>query len=140
MNNKIDNLYSIWLNKINEISFKISQQIIYDELNYSVKNKWTYFKPITNNQRGIGKTFTLIQLALKYNYPIIIPQENWKWHTLRLCKDHFDKVPEIIIINNLYDLQKIRRKKYEVILCEEQVNFNVLQELQLRGKILIGFY
>lgn len=120
---------------IENIAFKLRQKALYFELKYYIKNKQTYLKPVHYYMRGIGKTFTLIQLAKKYKCPIATPTSISGDYIKRICKKYNIKSIEIIPCSH-----ELRGKRYEKILCDEGIKRNFLNEVLMpMCKQIIGF-
>lgn len=57
-----------------------TQRILIQRLEFAIQNNITYLIPIQNYRgyRGIGKTYAIIYLALKYNLPILVDNKKQK--------------------------------------------------------------
>lgn len=120
---------------LERISFKLKQQALYFELKHYIKNKKTYFKTVHYYTRGIGKTYTLIKLAKKFKCPIVVPNKAMEGHIQSLCKKFKIKNIEVIICG-----YPSKGKKYDLILCEEGLDFKLINEvLKPMSKCLVGF-
>lgn len=123
---------------LNNIAFKIRQKALYFELKYYIKIGSTYIKPIYYHTRGIGKTFTLIQLAKKYRCPIAIPNYSMGEYIKSECKHRNIKNIELIVCNNS---DSMRGKRLKLILCEEGICQEYINEiLKPMSNCVVGFY
>jgi len=121
---------------LENIAFKIRQKALYFELKYYIKNKKTYLKDINRYTRGIGKTYTLIQLAKKNKCPIVVPNHIMADYIKGECKHRNIKNIELIICNN-----SMRGRKLKLVLCEEGIDYKYINEvLKPTSSCVVGFY
>lgn len=117
------------------IAFKIKQKAIYFELKWYVKNKISYLKRIHYWERGMGKTHTLLQLAHKYNCPIVVKNSSSENNLQSLSRKYFNNPVKTIICN-----QSLKGKKFELILCEEGIDLDFDYEvLNSISKCVVGY-
>ena len=64
-------------NVLYKLSYKLKQTGMYYELKSHIKDEH-YTKLLPKHERGIGKTYTLMQLSKKYKLPVLEPNENLK--------------------------------------------------------------
>lgn len=124
------------LSKLLEIlAFKFRQKSLYFELKHYIKNNESYFRRIHYWERGIGKTYSLIKLAHKFECPIVVPSQTTGLYIQRMCRD--------LNINNvqiIYPKESIMGRKYDKILCEEGINIKFINDvLKPRCKCVVGF-
>lgn len=60
-----------------KMAYKLRQKGLYYELKSHIKDD-NYLKLLNRHDRGIGKTYTLMQLSKKYNMPVLEPNESLK--------------------------------------------------------------
>jgi len=120
---------------LQSISFKLKQKSLYFELKYFIKNKKTYLKLISGYERGIGKTYTLLQLAHKYKCPVAVPNYMSGEYLKNEYKKLYNKQLNIIVTN---ESSKGRREK--MILCEEGITYKQINEiLKPMTEIIVGY-
>lgn len=103
--------------------FKLKYKIIFT---LNIKFKMTHI--VSNNERTIGKSTLIYELARKYNLPVFT---NWK-ELYRGCN----------VINPLAGTNRMTAFNNTIILVdflEMQTELTMLYVLQQRGNILIGF-
>jgi hypothetical protein len=121
---------------LENLAFKIRQRALYFELKYYIKIGSTYIKPVNYYTRGIGKTFTLIQLAKKFKCPIAVPNHGTAKYIKGVCKEHKIKNIETFVCND-----SMRGRRLELVLCEEGINYEYINEvLKPMSDCVIGFY
>lgn len=119
------------------LSFKLRQKALYFELKHYIKQGENYIKPVHSYNRGIGKTYTLIQLAKKYKCPIIVGTRSMEDFIKRLSRDEFNFKVEVFIANNP---SRIYGKRFKLALCEEGIDRRMLNEIiRPMCKQIIGY-
>lgn len=122
---------SEWLSKIGQ---KLGQKALYFELKHFIENNIDYLKPVNNFNHGSGKTTTLIQLARKYNAPIIVPSEP-------IARSIKNTEKDIDVYHVGPHLHGFRRK---IVLCDEGINSKNMYEyvypmVNATGGCVVGF-
>lgn len=117
------------------LSFKLRQKSFYFELKHYIKNNQSYFRKIRYWERNIGKTYSLVQLAKKFNCPIAVKNEKFVTYVREMCLDLNMKNIHIIPCNN-----SIRGQKHNIILCDEGIDENFIYEvLKPMSNCLVGY-
>lgn len=117
------------------LAFKLRQKSLYFELKHYIKNNQSYFRKIRYWERGMGKTYSLVKLAYKFNYPIAVRDEKSIIYIKRMCQKL--KIKELLILpcDNT-----IIGKRFDKILCEEGINRDFINEvLKPMSNCLIGY-
>ncbi len=128
MNLKISNL-------LNKVAFKLRQKALYFELKHYIVCKKSYLKHIHSYERSIGKTYSLIQLAHKYNCPIVVKFKSQGDLIKKMSRDLFKKDIEVMCAND-----DIRGRKFELVLCEEGLDVNFVNEvLRPMSECVVGY-
>ena len=87
-----------------ELKIRLRRKILYYRLKFYVKHKKNKF--INVKKRGIGKTFTLLQLAHEYDIPILEPGIFMRDNVKRWLQTYRDiEEVEVLAPNNLYKLE-----------------------------------
>lgn len=125
--------FSKWLEII---AFKLKQKSIYFELKHHIKIGNPFYLMHTHYwTRGIGKSYTLLQLAHKYKCPIVVGTDRMGKNLRLLNRKCFKKDIQYIVANN-----HMMGKRFDLLLCEEGVDRNLLGEvIRPMCKQLIGF-
>ena len=102
-----------------DIAFKIRSKSLYLELKYFINKKQSYLKDINYYDRGIGKSYNLIKLAVKYKCPIFISNHKMESYIKSLAykilnRKKYNKL-KTIVINNY----GARGRRYKLGLAEE---------------------
>lgn len=118
-----------------ELAFKFRQRALFEELDYFIQNKQTYLKPIYPYQRQIGKTYTLVELAHKYNCPIAVPTFSEASYVKRLNEEFFEGDVEVIVCYPGF----VRGRRHELILCDENLSDDAIKSLKLCSDYLVGY-
>lgn len=91
----------------------------YCEMKYYLKKvmdgkEVQWMKPVHPYMRDIGKSYSLVKLALKYNLPIAVPTELYKRHVKQIAKEEFNSNKlKTVVINGC-----CRGKRFEILLIE----------------------
>lgn len=109
---------------------------LFYELEYYYLEKIPYIIYTNSMDRGMGKSYNLVKLALKYDLPIIVGNNYSKRYISYLGKTKFDQIPNIIVLRKVEDVLGIENKPY---LLEEGVNENVIRYMRNKEFQLIGF-
>jgi len=120
---------------LEKLSFKLKQKALYYELLYYIKKGKDYFKPVYIYTRGIGKTYTLLQLAHKYKCPIVVKYEKSRDYLQHMSMRHFNKAVEVIIAKEL----RPGKTKLDLVLCEEGIDRRILSDVQYICKQAVGY-
>jgi hypothetical protein len=120
---------------LEKLSFKLRQKGLYYEFKHYVILGENHFMKVYDYNRGIGKSFTLLQLAHKYKCPIIVSNRRCLEYLSRLNRDHFKKSVKIIVAND-----NCRGRRYNLVLCEEGIDNRLIHEVIIPScKQVIGF-
>lgn len=114
---------------------KIKQKILYIKIVWCIKRKKTHFINVTDKDRWIGKTYTLVKLAAKYDLPIATPNNitgNNIRHMARELKINDLKV--IICSNNNH-----RGRRCNIVLCDTGIDDDFIDVAKSFSKCLIGY-
>lgn len=107
------------------LSFKLRQKALYLELkHYIVATDESYMKKVYDFNRGIGKTYTLVQLSHELDVPIAVPYKSTEKHIQTISKKLYGEPVEIVVAN-----QWTRGKRYHTVLCEEGLSQVQLREI-----------
>ncbi|MBK5239872.1 hypothetical protein [Clostridium sp.] len=117
-------------------SFKFRQKALYYTFKSYIKNNENYFMHVYRHNRGIGKSYTLLQLAHKYKCPIFVSKTRDIEYLDRLNRDYFkNKCLEIIVARN-----DCRGMRFDLALCEEGIEDRLIHEIILpMCKRIIGY-
>jgi hypothetical protein len=110
------------------ISFKFRSWSLYYELKYYIKNKQSYFKGLHETDRGIGKTYNLIKLAIKYKCPIYARDSmncNFIWSEARRV---FKKDIVVYTLSKHEQTIPLCYVKEPLALIEEGIDNNLIEQ------------
>jgi len=117
------------------LAFKFRQKSLYFELKHYIKNNQTYLRKVRYWERGMGKTYTLVELAHKFNYPIAVSNDRTVMYIKDKCRELKIEDVDIIVCNN-----SARGKKYKKILCEEGIDIDYMNEVLMpMCECLVGY-
>jgi hypothetical protein len=120
---------------LEKLAFKAKQKALYFELKHFIAKKQSYFLKIRKWQRCIGKTYTLIQLAHKYNATIVVPNYNCGKNIKTMSKNIFKKDINVIVVNEC-----LRGKRYNIVLLEEGIKKDYISEILIPvSKCVVGY-
>lgn len=123
---------------LEQLAFKLRQKSLYYELKHYIKIKENYIKKMHPWQRGIGKTYTLIQLADKYHCPIIVPLEMNKKYILSKAKNMRKSIKVYKL--NAINYSSYRSLRSDIVLIDEGVDNDLIEYyLVPTCKQIIGF-
>ena len=124
-----------------KVSFRLKSLSIYFELRHYIVNKKSYTKKTYRTDRGIGKTYNLVKLALKYDIPIFVRDDVSKRYCKGTAFQYFNRRLEksknfkIIIAN-----ENARGRRYDTALLEEGVDSDVLENIvKPMCKCIVGY-
>lgn len=121
---------------LKEKAYKMRSDALFYELEYYFLEKKTYIIYTNSMERGMGKSYNLIKLALKYDLPIMVGSSFSKRYLTYLGKTKFDKIPNIFVFRQVEDVLGIENKPF---LLEEGVSENVIRYMRNKEFLLIGF-
>lgn len=115
-------------NTLYKWSALLKQKGLYFEIKSHITDKY-FIKIMSERDRAIGKTYTLMKLSKKYNIPVLEPNESAKY-TLR------KQYKESIVISPI----DLRGTKYQTILIDERqlLSEDVINFLSNNGTKLVG--
>lgn len=117
---------------LKKISFILKQKALYFELKHFIRKGDTYIKTVYVQERGIGKTYSLVKLAKKYNCPIITPNMSMMKHIYKIDKN-------IKVIDG-YNGNNIIGHLFDLVLIDEGIQESILTEIIMpRSKQVVGF-
>ena len=131
--------------RLEKWSYMLRYRAIYEEMKYHIKLAKKdkidhYLKKIYRDDRGIGKTYSLVQLAVKYNIPIIVPTYQWKntieKHTGMFLPPHLRKNSKPIV---LHAGTNFRGHRFDIVLVEEGLSDEQMALLHNVAKHIIGY-
>lgn len=92
-------------------------------IKHSIEVRW--MKPVYPYMRNIGKSYSLVKLALKYDLPIAVPTQLYEKNIKHIAKRDFkNNNLKIVVINDFS-----RGKRFETLLVEEGFKPSVLYEI-----------
>lgn len=109
---------------LESLSFKFKQKAMYFELKHYIKQGENHLTHVYYYTRGIGKSFTLLQLAHKYNCPILVKYERSKNFLESLNHKHFKSPIKVTVIN-----ERSRGKRLGLVLLEEDIDNKIFHEI-----------
>lgn len=116
-------------------SFKFRQKSLYYEFKHYIILGENHFMKVYKYNRGIGKSYTLLQLAHKYKCPIFVGNNRNADYLLRMNRDHFKKSVEVIVARD-----NCRGMRFDLALCEEGINSDIIyQIIRPMCKQIIGY-
>lgn len=99
---------------------ELKRVALYHELKYYIMNKTNYLKYVSEPQRGMGKTCTLVKLANDFNLPIIIQSSHGIGYIVSKCQELKMQVPKYIFgSNEPYLGNALRGSSFNVVLIDE---------------------
>ena len=120
---------------LDKLSFKLKRLSLYYELVHHIKTGKDYFKPVYRYTRGIGKTYTLLQLAHKYKCPIVVQREQTKDYLYHMSMKNFNKPVKVITANEI----RPGKTKVDLVLLEEGIERRILSDVQYICKQAVGY-
>ena len=102
----------------------------YCEMKYYLKRvkhgkEVQWMKPVHPYMRDIGKSYSLVKLALKYNLPIAVPTQVHRGYLERIAKQEFNSINlKTVVINGC-----CRGKRFETLLIEEGFSVDILYKV-----------
>ena len=87
-------------------------------------------------ERGIGKSYNLVKLAVRFNLPIIVPNHSSKNHLMSLSRLFFKNNQLHIIVANDYS----RGYKFKKLLVEEGISPDIMSNIVFpMAETVIGY-
>lgn len=121
---------------LEKLSFKLKQKAIYFELKQYIKSGKNYFKSVYYCNRGIGKTYTLIELAYKYKCPIITQTICMGRYIERMSK----KIGKPVEAFGYSDYRQLKGKRFKLVLCDEGMSPDAMSELRKCTRQIVGYH
>jgi hypothetical protein len=120
---------------LEKLSFKLRQKALYFELKHFILKGKSHIKPVYNYTRGIGKTYTLIQLAHKYDCPILVSNDRSSRYLQDMNRKMFKSPIKTYVCN-----EWSRGIRFNLVLVEEGIDFRTLRNIIIPScKQVIGF-
>lgn len=130
--------------KLERWSYWLRYRATYEEMKYYLKQvlkgkEGYYMKPVYSSDRAIGKSCSLVELAVKYHIPIIVPTYHWKEElerniTLYLPK-HLRKRKPIVLVAN----ENLLGRKYDILLVEECLDAEQINIVKQVANSIVGY-
>jgi len=102
---------------LEKLSFKLRQISLYYEFKFYVVNGENHFIRAYKHNRGIGKTYTLVRLAHKYNCPIFVSTRSMGNYIEKMYRDEFNESVMIIVVGG-----NCRGMRFDLGICEEGID------------------
>ena len=109
----------------------------YLKLEMAIRMKESYLISTTEDDRCIGKTYSLVELALEYGLPILVKDRISERYIKELAKKEFNVELRNVFVLTTSD--SMRRLYYDIFLVDEGVDIEVLYILREHGKNIIGY-
>lgn len=106
-------------------------------LEMAIKTKQDCIITTTEKDKCIGKTYSLVELALEYNLPIIVPSLISMRYVKELARKEFGKeLRRVIVLDSASNMREIY---FGTFLIDEGVKKEFVDELFMNCKHLIGY-
>lgn len=110
----------------------------YLKLEMAIRMERSYIRPMTDKDRGIGKTHSLVELAIEYELPIIVGSEINRRYIIEISKREFNKdISNRVIKLDVGD--SLRDIYIKTCLIDEGLNDIVIGKLLDMGITVIGY-
>ena len=109
----------------------------YLKLEMAIRMKESYLISTTEDDRCIGKTYSLVELALEYGLPILVKDRISERYIKELAKEEFNVELRNVFVLTTSD--SMRGIYYDTFLVDEGVDIEVLYILREYGKNIIGY-
>jgi hypothetical protein len=112
---KISSYLKKTYNKLEHINNLLLQKSLYFELLYYIGKKEIYLKPIDYYKDGFGKTKTLLELANKFDIPVVLSSKQQMLYVRNYNKKINNKEVKLFVPDDL------RGHKFSTVLVDEGV-------------------
>lgn len=120
---------------LEKLSFKLRQKGLYFELKHYIVKGESHLTPTYNYTRGIGKTYTLLQLAHKYDCPIVVRDNRDARRIADESQYMFNKPVKTIVASD-----RCRGMRYSLLLCEQGIDNRLIHEvIRPMCKQIVGY-
>lgn len=107
---------------------------LYIELHFYVKRKLNFIRYTLPFEKGIGKSYTLLKLAIKHDIPIVVKTQDDKEKLLENQRKYMNLkgVPNILVYDQI-------ENRYDIILIDEGLTGSDVHKLKVLCNIIIGY-